>query len=294
MLTIIPLILIVIGIGTLLVLVARHASQVAALDVSEMPEERDAILKSTILENRLLRKTDTIVKGVNHMVGPIQKALRSWYGSSMKRVRSLERSYRFQSGLPDSSKKADIKVRDKLTEAQEAVVENKLSLAESCYLNVIKMDPQSFDAYMGLGMVYEKMEEWDQARETYGYITKHWPQSDQGFAQLAFVEEQTGNLEDAKDHFLHALSINNKVALHHFGLAELYMRLNEKEKALSSLQKAQALEPNNPKVLDQLFVVSVVLKNVELAEEALTKIKKVNPDHGNLSDFEKKLKELKK
>ena len=82
--------------------------------------------------------------------------------------------------------------------------------------------------------------------------------------------------------------------MHHLGLADLYVSLSEKEKALSSLQKAQALEPNNPKILDQLFLVSVLLKNRELAEEAFNKIKKINPDHGRLGEFEKKLKALKK
>jgi tetratricopeptide (TPR) repeat protein len=155
------------------------------------------------------------------------------------------------------------------------------------------VDPESVEAYKGLGEAYINMKEWDQARETFEYMTKHWPQEDEGFASLAIVEEEKGNLEAAKDHFLHALSINNEVVEYHIDLSDLYLRLSDKEKALSSLQKAQALAPNNPKILDQIFTVSILLKNKQLAEEVLIKIKKVNPDHGKLSEFEKKTKSLK-
>ncbi len=138
-----------------------------------------------------------------------------------------------------------------------------------------------------------EMKEWDQARETFEYMIKHWPQEDAGFALMALVEVEKGNLEEAKDQFLHALSINNEVVDYHMGLSDLYLRLNDSEKALSSLQKAQALEPNNPRILDQLFSVSIILKNKNLAEEVLIKIKKSNPDHGKLKEFEKKVKALK-
>ena len=294
MLTIVPVGIIIVALGTILMIAVRHAPKAAALDISDLPEERDAQLKSTILENRLLRKIDGFAKGVSNIFAPITKVFGQWYSRGIKRMRSMERTYRFQTGLPDSSKKASLKVRDRLEAAAEALSSNKLSSAESNFLSVLKMDPHSLEAYTGLGDTYRAMGEFDQARETFSYVIKHWPQEDIGFARLAGIEEASGNLEKAKDHFLHALSINNEVAMHHLGLADLYVSLSEKEKALSSLQKAQALEPNNPKILDQLFLVSVLLKNRELAEEAFNKIKKINPDHGRLGEFEKKLKALKK
>ena len=96
----------------------------------------------------------------------------------------------------------------------------------------------------------------------------------------------------AKNLYLHALSINNQVLEYHLNLSEVYQSLGDNEKSLSSLQKAQALEPNNPKVLDQLLQVSILVGNKSLAQEVLDKIKKVNPDHGKLGELEEKVKAL--
>jgi len=293
MYTIIPLILIITSLGIILVIIARHAPKAAALDVSTLPEEREAQLKSSILENRLLRKIDSIFKISTHILAPLTRNFTRWYEQGKTRMRSLERAYRFQGGLPDSEKKSAKKAQATAREAQENFAQSNFTKAETLYLSAIKMDPLSAESYMGLGTTYAKMNEWEQARETFEYVTKTWPQNDEAFAALAMVEENQGNTDEAKDHFLHALSINNEVIDYHLGLAELYLAKDDKEKAFSSLQKAQVLEPNNPKVLDRLLQVSILVGNKEIASEVLEKIKKSNPDHGKISEFEKTIKELK-
>ena len=293
MLTIIPLIIIIIGVGVILVIVARHAPKAATLDVSVLPEEREAQLKSSILENRLLRKTDAVFKIVARLAGPLNKYIVQWYEKGRQRLRSLERAYRFQGALPDSTKKSERKARDIAEEANAALNSGNLSKAESLFLSCIKINPQFADGYKGLGSAYLKMREWEQARETFEYLTKTWPQDDGAFALLAQVELGQGNVDAAKDHFLHALSINNEMVDYHLGLAELYLARGDQEKALSSLQKAQALEPNNPRILDRLFQVCILVGNKQLGQEVLEKIQKVNPEHGKLKEFEKKIKEMK-
>jgi len=293
MFTIIPLIVIILSLGTVLIIASRHIKKVAALDVSQIPEEREATLKRSILENRLLRKVDQVFRLLHSIILPAQKFLSGWFSKGLKNIKNLERTYKFSPGLPDSSKKAQSKAKELLQEAKEAVQSSNLRGAETKYLSAIKVNPDCQDAYIGLGETYIEMDEMEQAREIFEHVTKQWPQEDRGFARLAKLEEKQGNLGNTKDHILHALSINNEVVDYHIDLAEVYMRLSDNEKALSSLQKAQDLEPNNPKILDQLFLVSVLLANKNLAEEVLIKIKKQNPDHGRLEEFEKKVKDLK-
>jgi len=293
MLTIIPLIIIIAGTGTILVIASRHLKKAASLDVSKIPEERDAVLKASLLEHRLLRKLEGVFRFFSGIFEPGKAFFGSLIQKGMERMRRLERAYRFQGTLPDSSKKAQAKVRELLEEAEEARRVKKFSQAESKYLSAIKVDPESTDAYQGLGETYREMGEFIQAIETFEYATRTWPQEDRGFASLARTLREQGKLEAAKDHFLHALSINNEIVDYHMDLADVYLQLNDTEKAFSSLQKAQGLEPNNPKVLDRLFTVAVLLKNKSLAQEAFEKIKKINPDHGRLAEFEKKVKGLK-
>ncbi|MBI2637210.1 MAG: tetratricopeptide repeat protein [Parcubacteria group bacterium] len=293
MLTIIPLVIVIASMGTILAIASRHLTKAAALDVSQIPEERDAVLKASLLEHRLLRKAEGLFKFLAAAIAPGQRGVRALFSSAMERVRKLERTYRFQGGLPDSSKKAQTKVRELVAEAEELARAGKFANAEAKYLSAIKVDPESTDAYQGLGDTYLAMGEFEQALETFEYYTRQWPQEARGFASLAAVLEAHGKLPEAKDHLLHALSIDNEVVRYHMDLAEVYLRLNDPEKALSSLQKAQALEPNNPKLLDRLFTVSVLLRNKPLAQEVLEKIKKTNPDHGRIAEFEKKVKKLK-
>lgn len=294
MLTIIPIIIIILGLGVILIIASRHWQAAAILDLDTLPEEREAKLKSTILETRLLRKLNDSWKKSSAVFMPVKNAAATGYGQLVKRLKSLERTYRFHasSPLPDSSQKSDIKLRDILEQAKTAFSQNQLPEAEKLYLSVLKLNPAELEAYEGLGKIYVKRQQWGEARETFEYIIKNWPQHDQAFALLAMVEEIAGNLGKAKDQYLHALSINNKVVDYHINLAGIYQELDDNEKALSSLQKAQALEPNNPKVLDQLLQVSILVGNKSLAEEVLEKIRKVNPEHGKLDELAEKVKAL--
>lgn len=294
MLTIIPIIIIILSLGVILIIASRHWKAAAILDLDSLPEEREAKLKSSILETRLLRKLNDSWKKGSAVFMPVKNLVATGYGQLLKRLKGLERAYRFHasSPLPDSSQKADIKLQDILEQAKTAFSQNQLAQAEAHYLSVLKFNPSELEAYEGLGKIYVKRQEWEQARETFDYIIKNWPQHDQAFALLAMVEEIAGNLEKAKDQYLHALSINNKAVDYHINLAGIYQELGDNEKALSSLQKAQALEPNNPKVLDQLLQTSILLENKSLAEEVLEKIRKVNPEHGKLDELAEKVKAI--
>lgn len=292
MLTIIPLVIIIVSIGVVLLIASRHLKKAASLKLEEIPQEREAALKRSILENRLLRKIDQTIKFANQISRPVFKFTATGFSRWMQRIKNLEKAYRFYGGLPDSSKKSELRSQQMIEEGDKELARGNFGKAESRYLAAIKVNPEFKEAYVCLGRTYIKTNELDQAKETFDFIIKTWPQEDRAFALLAEVEELKGNLNDAKDSLLHALSINNETVEYHMDLAEVYIRLDEKEKALSSLQKAQNLEPNNPKILDQLFSVSVMLSNKSLAQEVLEKIKVVNPDHGNLAEFEKQVKNL--
>jgi tetratricopeptide (TPR) repeat protein len=294
MLTIIPLIIIIIALAVIIVIAARHLPEVAAINVGAIPEEREAHLKKSLLENRLMRKLDAAFNTVSNVFAPLSRAMSSWQERFTKLWQHLERSYRLRtvSPLPDTSAKQDARAQELLDAAKKAAAEGLLAEAETAFLEAIKINPASFAAYQGLGNIYIKKDSWKDAREVFEYMTKTWPQNDEAFALLALVEEVDGSPEKAKDLYLHALSINNKALDYHLNLAEVYVQLDDKEKALSTLQKAQGLEPNNPKVLDQLLQASILLGNKILAEEVLEKIKKVNPEHGKLAELEEKVKAL--
>ncbi len=291
MFTIAPLIIIISSIGVVLIIASRHLKKASTINLDEIPQEREAMLKRSILENRLLRRIDYLFKIAQKIFRPAYGFILHKFNLGLQKMRDIEKTYRFSGGLPDSNKKSGSRARQIINEAQDETKQGNFSKAESKYLTAIKVNPESMDAYIGLGDVYIKMNEHQQAKETFEYVVKNWPQEDRAFASLARLERLIGNMDEAKNYLLHALSINNEVIDYHIDLSKVYLNLGEKEKALSSLQKAQNLEPSNPKILDQLFMVSILLSNKKLAEEVLEKIKIANPDHGRLDEFKKNTKE---
>ncbi len=295
MLIVIPLVVVILSLGVILFIFVRHVQKTSSINLSELPDEREAQLKATLLENQLLRKINISWRKVSSLVAPILIVFTKWYESFTKRLKKIERAYRFQGGspLPDSASKSDSRIESLIESAKESVEKGEFREAESGYLAAIKIDPGAQHAYEGLGEMYIEEESWDQARETFEYITRQWPQNDKAFASLALIEKKSGKLEEAKDHYLHALSINNEEVEYHLSLVDVYLGLNDKEKALSSLQKSQKLSPSNPKILDRLLQLAIMLGNKSIAIEALEKIKKVNPEHGKIEELEKKIKDLK-
>lgn len=294
MITIIPLAVIIIGLGVILIIASRHYKQALTLDVADLPEEKEARLKSSLLEQRVFRKFYGAGQILSRIFSPLAKAAGSFYRRLQNRLKALERFYRFHSSspLPDSNGKTEVKLNELKDCALAALESGDWRKAEQSFLAILKINPNEPEAYEGLGKTYLKMESWDEAAETFSYVNKQWPERDLAYASLGAIAAQSGKWEQAKDHYLHALSINNEVVDYHSRLAEIYLELDEKEKALSSLQKAQALEPNNPRLLDQLLQVCIIVKNKDLAQEVLQKIKTANPDHGKLGDLEKKVGEI--
>ena len=273
---------------------ARNMGNVAGLDTEQMPEEREARLKNTILEKQLFRKIYGIIHRVSMISRPLAARAGSLYKKGHARWRGLERMYKFHSTspLPDTSEKNVLRASEMLEKAAAQIEEGKFKEAEETYLSVIKLDPQNVEAFEGLGKTYLKMGQMEEAKETFEHIVKHWSERDLSYACLAQIAAGQNDWPQAKDLYLHALSINNQPVEYHVNLAEVYRKLDDNEKAFSSLQKAQTLEPNNPKILNQLLDLSIILKNKVLAEEILLKIKTVNPDHGKLDELDKRVKDL--
>ncbi|MCX6743398.1 MAG: hypothetical protein NT116_04145 [Candidatus Parcubacteria bacterium] len=59
-----------------------------------------------------------------------------------------------------------------------------------------------------------------------------------------------------------------------------------------NLEKALGLEPNNPKYLDLLITISLIIKYKNLAKQSLERLKEANPDNAKIEEFQAQIKEL--
>ena len=75
-------------------------------------------------------------------------------------------------------------------------------------------------------------------------------------------------------------------------LAEVYRELEEEEKALQTAQRALLLAPNNPKILDFLINISIIMSDKELAADYLGRLKEINPENQKITEFMERLDNL--
>ena len=113
------------------------------------------------------------------------------------------------------------------------------------------------------------------------------------FTSLAGIAHERGNLKQAEDEYLKSISLAEDNYLNFLSLAEVYLELDDKQKSLAVAKRALLLAPNNPKVLDFLIELSIIMRDKELAEQYLVKLREVNPDNQNISKFADNIEKLK-
>lgn len=254
----IPGIIFSIAFLAVLVLFARKIPQLRVLDVSTIREEREKQLKEKIILERFerLRK---------EKLGGVAKAASSvWNGLSKVGRRLVQRLYRveqyYQRLRQPSDAGADPNaVKRLLEQAADFVRQDELIQAEKLYIEVISHHPKNVDAYEGLGNLYVRNRQHEQARET-----------------LKF-----------------ALRLDAKNASVLMSLGQLEVADGQKKEALEHLRGAVDLRPKNPKYLDAYVEAALAVENAVDAKRGIGLLKEVNPDNQNIEDFQARLKDLK-
>lgn len=120
--------------------------------------------------------------------------------------------------------------------------------------SAIAGDPDNVDLIVALSAAYVDQKQYDRAADIVQAASSRLPDEDGALAlQLGAVFEQAGRIDDAERQFRTLLERDplNATALNYLGymLADKGVRLPE---ALDLIQRALAIEPNNPAYLDSL------------------------------------------
>jgi len=257
----IPLVLIIISTILIAVVVIRKVPDLRVIDVESIPEERVKKLKQDIIMKRFDRMQ-------SEKLGGLSKGLRKFAGfvfnfgrRVVQKLYALEQYYkRVQKSHGEDTKLDDAQVERMVKEAQKLVREGEIIPAEKKYIEIISHKPKHVPAYEGLGNLYLKNEQYEQARETLGFI----------------------------------LRINPEDASVHMSLAEIEMALDNYRKAVKFLRQAIGKRPKNPKYLDAYIESSLNAEMPEDAEKGIELMEEVNPENTKLDDWKNRLGEIKK
>lgn len=294
MLNIILIIIIVISLGVILYLVLRKFSKLALIDTKNAPIQQQIEVKRKIIEERLKRNIFENIKKGFKFTKPLINKFIVWGKGIFSKIVELEEEYRYRVlnlGLKDKIFK-DQSINKLLTEAESLKKEEKYSLAEKKYIEILKVDTFSLEAYKGLTDLYCQTKDYEHAKETLEYALKLGENDDFLFSQMAKISSAQGDLKQAEDSYLKSIELNNQNANYYYDLGNIYLQLDDFPKALEMAKKTVELEPNNPKNLDFLLEVSLIVKDKVLAKEVWEKLKIANPENKKLDDFKERIEKI--
>ena len=249
----------------IIVMIVKKFKKLAQIDTSKIPEEKQAGVKSSLMEQRLERKFKSAGSYMGDKVKPAFGKIASGARKLKDRAVSMEKHYAERAKakkIPTLEEKEEVrqKVNKLFTEAGEFQKDEKWAEAEKKYLEILGLDLKDTKAYEKLGWVYVEMKDYEHAKETFEFIKKINPKDDELY----------------------------------LGLGEVCWALDKKEEALLNYKEAVNLSPNDPKNLNLLFNTAIELKDKYLAQTTLDKLRQVNPENQKLLEMEEKLAELDK
>lgn len=265
------------------------------VNVDSLPEIRMQRQKEVILKSRMLRGWLEVWEKVKGLVAPTQDKVNSAFRQYYQKLKSVEKDIKLR-GHKQLSSAVDKSqaIEEMITEAKQLVNSEEYKKAEDVLLDALSIEQHNVDAYKLLAEVYRCRKEFVQAKETLEYLLKITHDGDAGvYSSLAHIAKERGNLKQAEEDYLKSISLAEDNYLYFLSLAEVYLDLEEEAKALEIAQRALVLSSNNPKILDFLINISIIMQDKELAQQYLDRLKEVNPDNNKILSFIERIDNLK-
>lgn len=257
----VAIILIILSVIVILAVVVKKIPQLRIIDVSSIPQERERQVKDQLILKRLNRTGGAKLRVVGKAAQSGVRTASKYGRRAVQRLYKMEQYYQKLKRTASEGQNAygvDV-VNEKINEAQSFEKQNEYIPAEKIYIDIISHNPKSIDAYEGLGNLYIKSGQLEQARETLKFTLRLAP-------------------DDA--------SVN-------VSLAELEIAEGNHKVALDYLRKAVDKRSKNPKYID--FYIEAALESGSLkdARKGIQALKQVNSENKKIEEFEKRFQEKK-
>ena len=159
---------------------------------------------------------------------------------------------------------------------------------EQYYLDNIRLQPKNFGHYDALGKFYISQENYEDAANTYAYLTGHQPQNPDFHARLAYCYYQQKNYAKAAESYKKSLALDSTQPNRYYNLGLCLEQAGKLQEAATNFEKAASLEPS---VKCYLALGSTYQKIGELlkAKEAFTHGQKLDPHNEQIKNKLSKL-----
>lgn len=160
---------------------------------------------------------------------------------------------------------------------------------EDYYLEAIKENPRNFGLYNELGKYYLDKAQYADARDIYQYLTQHEPGSSEFFSHLAKSFFKLKDYEQAVTNYNTSLGLDSTQPNRYYNRALALEGLHKHQEAADSVEKAISLEPSHIKYYLLLANLQLRLGNRNAAKVALRAAKKVDPENEEVGERLKNL-----
>ncbi|MBI3291103.1 tetratricopeptide repeat protein [Candidatus Falkowbacteria bacterium] len=263
---IIPTIIIIASLVIIIFIIFKKIPSLAAINVESIAKEKESKVINKILMERLGRGIIDLKKAVTSLTKPVVENLTRRWNSLYRKALEIENENLKKS---QPLKKIDLKqkIRERLIEAEKFIAEENFNSAEETCISVLEIDSVNPDAYEILSKIYRGKKDYKKARETCRFLLKLLNRNK-------------------------ALADETRLANCYADLGLIYQLENKPSSALKSFEKAIELEPNNPRFLDFLLKISIILKDKNKALEAFNNLKQADPDNKKLPELKGEIDSL--
>lgn len=163
------------------------------------------------------------------------------------------------------------------------------------FKEVIRLDPLRAGAFVNLGAVQNRLEQFDEALATLRRGIQLDPNRGEGYYNLGLVHKQRGQYDMAINAYREALRLNARMYDAHYNLGNIFLEKEQYTLAIAHYRQALEIRPNWEKGRAALEAAQATQKAAEEgesakpAELAATVESKIDPDrtldpnfHGNL------------
>lgn len=294
MLTKILIGIIIISIGGIVFIIYKKLSHLAVIDVSTIPSEKAKELEEKIITKRMKGKMSGLLNKMHKIFRPVTVLFKKYFSISLNKLKELENQYRTKRQPATREEKIDAtqKIKKLLEEADELMIKEEYAEAEKKCIEAVSLDDKNIEAFRKLGNLYFLQKNFEQAEQTFQYVLKINKSDDVAYDQLGVIKMKEGKIADAEKDLEFAIKLNKGSAIHFYDLSLVRYEMGKMQEAADDMKHALELEPNNPKYIDFLIELCIILKDKVEAQRYIEKLKEANPDNKKIEEYEARAAEL--
>lgn len=293
LINILVIILLVISVGVVGSIVLKKIPQLKRMEPEKIDSYRENKIKNQILEKKLKRDVDSLRKKAHSKLKPII----SFTSEKIKKLKwtilRIEKKYREKLAKThfDDKISTEIKITECLENAENFIKEKDLNNAENEYIEALKLDMHNSETYIKLGDLYLLKKDYKKAKETYEYAIK-LKENDYIYNKLGDISSEVGDLNNAITNYSKSISMTANNPIYYFNLAKINLKLEQYEDCLHNINRSLNLEPENPKFLDFLLDLSIIMGDKNLADKTISKLIEVNPENRAIPEYRDKINKM--